>query len=98
MISIDYFYNQIYWIRENFYGCKYGTGTENYGEPEKKTVQTIFCREKITIAWAIYGEKDMIEFVKIVEEYFSFGVKADKMVKINERLKDIEKDFKWDKI
>lgn len=41
-----------------------------------------------------FHKKDMIEFVKIVEEYFSFGVKADKMVKINERLKDIEKDFK----
>ena len=41
-----------------------------------------------------FHKSDMIEFVKIVEEYYSFGVKADKMVKINERLKDIEKDFK----
>lgn len=41
-----------------------------------------------------FHKSDMIEFVKIVEEYFSFGIKADKMVKINERLKDIEKDFK----
>lgn len=41
-----------------------------------------------------FHKSDMIEFVKIVEEYYSFGIKADKMVKINERLKDIEKDFK----
>ena len=41
-----------------------------------------------------FHKSDMIEFVNLVEEFYSFGVKADKMVKINERLKDIEKDFK----
>lgn len=41
-----------------------------------------------------FHKSDMIEFVNIVEEYYRFGVKADKMVKINERLKDLEKDFK----
>lgn len=41
-----------------------------------------------------FHKSDMIEFVKIVEEYFSFGVKADKMVQIHERMKDLEKDFK----
>ena len=41
-----------------------------------------------------FHKSDMIEFVKIVEEFYSFGVKADKMVKISERIKDLEKDFK----
>ena len=41
-----------------------------------------------------FHKSDMIEFIKIVEEYYSFGVKADKMLKINERLNDLEKDFK----
>lgn len=41
-----------------------------------------------------FHKSDMIEFIKIVEEFYSFGVKADKMLKINERLKDLEKDFK----
>jgi hypothetical protein len=41
-----------------------------------------------------FHKSDMIEFVKIVEEYYSFGVKADKMVQIHERMKDLEKDFK----
>lgn len=41
-----------------------------------------------------FHKSDMVEFVNIVEEYFSFGVKADKMVQIHERMKDLEKDFK----
>ena len=41
-----------------------------------------------------FNKSDMIEFIKIVEEFYSFGIKADKMLNINERLKDIEKDFK----
>lgn len=41
-----------------------------------------------------FHKSDMIEYIKLVEEYYSFGVKADKMVKINEKLKDLEKDFK----
>lgn len=41
-----------------------------------------------------FHKSDMVEFVNIVEEYFSFGIKAYKMVQIHERMKDLEKDFK----
>lgn len=61
--------------------------------PQKKKKLRDLMERFYNVEYAFH-KSDMIEFVKIVEEYFSFGLKADKMVKMNERLKDIEKDFK----
>ena len=65
--------------------------TKVYPEKEKKLryLMKRFNNEEYT-----FNKSDMVEFVNIVEEYFSFGVKADKMVQIHERMKDLEKDFK----
>lgn len=41
-----------------------------------------------------FSKEDMINFIQLTEEYIDFAVKADKMLKINERIKDLEKDFK----
>ena len=65
--------------------------TKVHPEKEKK-LRNLFKRfnnEEYT-----FHKSDMVEFVNVVEEYFSFGVKADKMVQIHERMKDLEKDFK----
>ena len=62
-----------------------------YPEKKKKLryLMKRFNNEEYT-----FHKSDMVEFVNIVEEYFSFGIKADKMVQIHERMKDLEKDFK----
>ena len=62
-----------------------------YPEKKKKLryLMKRFNNEEYT-----FHKSDMVEFVTIVEEYFSFGVKADKMIQIHERMKDLEKDFK----
>lgn len=72
-----------YYVEEKF--------TKVYPEKEKqfRDLWKRFNNEEYT-----FHKSDMIEFVKIVEEYYSFGVKADKMVQIHERMKDLEKDFK----